>query len=175
MKKQDTVCDYPLVRTDRKTVGITVKAGGLVQVRAPKRMKYADIEKAVQMHADWIKDSIAKMQNKAPTPTLDAKQQAFLRTQAKKLLPTMVDFWAKKIGVVPTGLKITSARKRYGSCSGKNSLCFSLYLMQSPMDSIEYVVVHELCHIKHHNHGKAFWALVEQYLPDYRERKKNLT
>ena len=174
MKKQDTVFGYPLIRTDRKTVGITVKAGGEVQIRAPKRMKYADIEKAVQMHVDWLRDSIAKMQDKPSVPTPDPKQQAFLRTQAKKLLPVLVDYWAKRIGVTPTGLKITSARKRYGSCSGKNSLCFSLYLMLSPMDSVEYVVVHELCHIRHHNHSKAFWAMVEQYLPDYRERKKNL-
>ena len=174
MKKQDTVFGYPLIRTDRKTVGITVKAGGEVQIRAPKRMKYADIEKAVQMHADWLRDSIAKMQDKPSVPAPDPKQQAFLRTQAKKRLPVLVDYWAKRIGVTPTGLKITSARKRYGSCSGKNSLCFSLYLMLSPMDSIEYVVVHELCHIRHHNHSKAFWAMVEQYLPDYRERKKNL-
>ena len=175
MKKPDTVLGYPLIRTDRKTVGITVKAGGEVQIRAPKRMKYADIEKAVRLHADWLKDSIAKMKDKPVSPVLDAQQTAFLRTQAKKLLPVLVDYWAKRIGVTPTGLKITSARKRYGSCSGKNSLCFSLYLMQSPMDSVEYVVVHELCHIKHHNHSKDFWALVEQYLPDYRERKKKLT
>ena len=84
MKKQDTVFGYPLIRTDRKTVGITVKAGGEVQIRAPKRMKYADIEKAVQMHADWLRDSIAKMQDKPSVPAPDPKQQAFLRTQAKK-------------------------------------------------------------------------------------------
>jgi len=165
---------YPLVRTDRKTVGITVKAGGEVQVRAPKRMKYADIEQAVRMHADWLQKAVTQMQNKPPVPTIDKKQQAFLRTQAKKLLPVLVDYWANKMGVTPTGLKITSAKKRYGSCSGKNSLCFSLFLMQSPMESIEYVVVHELCHIRHHNHSGEFWAMVEQYLPDYLERKKKL-
>ncbi len=174
MKKQDTVLGFPLVRTDRKTVGITVRPGGEVQVRAPKRMKYADIERAVRMHADWLQKAVIQMQNKPPAPKIDKKQQEFLRTQAKKLLPVLVDYWAKRIGVTPTGLKITSAKKRYGSCSGKNSLCFSLFLMQSPMDSIEYVVVHELCHIRHHNHSCDFWAMVEQYLPDYRDRKKNL-
>lgn len=174
MKKQETVLGYPLVRTDRKTVGITVKPGGEVQVRAPRRMKYAEIEQAVRMHADWLQNAVAKMQNKPPVHVIDKKQQEFLRTQAKKLLPVLVDCWAKRMGVTPTGVKITSARGRYGSCSGKNSLCFSLFLMLSPMDSIEYVVVHELCHIRHHNHSREFWALVEQYLPDYRERKKNL-
>ena len=174
MKKQDTVLGFPLVRTDRKSVGITVKPGGEVIVRAPKRMKHADIERAVLLHADWLQNAVKQMQDKKPVLKVDKKQQEFLRTQAKKLLPVLVDYWAKRIGVTPTGMKITSAQKRYGSCSSTNSLCFSLFLMLSPMESIEYVVVHELCHIRHHNHSGEFWAMVEQYLPDYRERKKKL-
>ena len=78
------------------------------------------------------------------------------------------------MGVTPTGLRVTSARTRYGSCSGKNSLCFSCFLMNSPEDAIELVVVHELCHIRVKNHGPDFYALLEHYLPDYRERKRHL-
>ena len=78
------------------------------------------------------------------------------------------------MGVTPTGLKITTARKRYGSCSGKNSLCFSCFLMRYPEEAIDLVVVHELCHIKVKNHSRDFYALLEQYLPDYKERKKLL-
>ena len=78
------------------------------------------------------------------------------------------------MGVTPTGLKITTARKRYGSCSGKNSLCFSCFLMNCPEEAIDLVVVHELCHIREKNHGPRFYALLEQYLPDYKERKKLL-
>ena len=76
--------------------------------------------------------------------------------------------------VRPTGLKITTARKRYGSCSGKNSLCFSCFLMDCPEEAIDLVVVHELCHIREKNHGPRFYALLGQYLPDYKERKKLL-
>ena len=78
------------------------------------------------------------------------------------------------MGVTPTGIKITTARKRHGSCSGKNSLCFSCFLMNYPEEAIELVVVHELCHIKVRNHGPDFYALLEQYLPDHKERKKLL-
>ncbi|MEG1614194.1 MAG: M48 family metallopeptidase, partial [Oscillospiraceae bacterium] len=70
----------------------------------------------------------------------------------------------------PTAVKITSAEKRFGSCSGKNSLCFSYRLMQYPQDAIDYVIVHELAHIKHKNHSKNFYELIEQYMPDYKER-----
>ena len=78
------------------------------------------------------------------------------------------------MGVTPTGLKVTSAQKRYGSCSGKNSLCFSCFLMRYPEEAIDLVVVHELCHIREKNHGPRFYALLEQHLPDYKERKKLL-
>ena len=78
------------------------------------------------------------------------------------------------MGVSPTGIKITTARKRYGSCSGKNSLCFSCFLMEYPEEAVDLVVVHELCHIREKNHGPRFYALLEHYLPDYKERKKLL-
>ena len=78
------------------------------------------------------------------------------------------------MGVTPTGLKITTARKRYGSCSGKNSLCFSCFLMQYPDEAVDLVVVHELCHIKVKNHSRDFYTLLEQFLPDYKERRKLL-
>ena len=78
------------------------------------------------------------------------------------------------MGLTPTGIKITAARKRYGSCSGKNSLCFSCFLMRCPEEAIDLVVVHELCHIRVKNHSAAFYALLAQYLPDYKERKKLL-
>ena len=75
------------------------------------------------------------------------------------------------MGVQPTGVRITSARTRFGSCSGKDSLCFSWRLMQYPEDAVDYVVVHELAHIVHKNHGPYFWALVGQYMPDYKRRR----
>ena len=78
------------------------------------------------------------------------------------------------MGVEPTGIKITAARTRYGSCSGKNSLCFSCFLMNCPEEAIDLVVVHELCHIRVKNHGPQFYALLAQVLPDYRQRREGL-
>ena len=64
--------------------------------------------------------------------------------------------------------------KGWGSCSGKNSISFSWRLMQYPEAAIDYVVVHELAHIRHHNHSAAFYSFVEKILPDYRERARLL-
>ena len=78
------------------------------------------------------------------------------------------------MGVSYGTVKITSAQKRFGSCSAKNNICFSYILMQYPIEAIEYVVVHELAHTVHHDHSKAFYALIEKYMPDYKQREKLL-
>ena len=75
------------------------------------------------------------------------------------------------MGVQPAGIAITGARKRFGSCSGKNRICFSWRLMAYPEAAIDYVVVHELAHIRHKNHGPDFYAFVQEILPDWRERR----
>ena len=84
----------------------------------------------------------------------------------------MVELWSRRTGLVPTGVKITAARTRYGSCSGKNSLCFSCFLADYPPRAVEAVVVHELCHRLEMNHSERFWKEVERVLPDYKLRKK---
>ena len=79
--------------------------------------------------------------------------------------------FAARMGVSPASVRVTAARTRFGSCSAKNGLCFSLYLMQYPPEAVDYVVVHELSHILHKNHGPAFWACVAAVLPDYAARR----
>ena len=89
------------------------------------------------------------------------------------LLPK-VAFWSERMGLRPAGVKITAARTRYGSCSGRNSLCFSCFLANAPEAAVDLVVVHELCHIRVKNHGPDFYALLERTLPDWRARKRLL-
>ena len=107
-------------------------------------------------------------------PRLTPEQEREYRRRAAEILPQRVAHYAPLMGVTPTGVKITSARTRFGSCSGKNSLCFSWRLMLYPAEAVDYVVVHELAHIRHHNHSKSFWRTVEQFMPDYKERRKLL-
>lgn len=96
------------------------------------------------------------------------------RTLAAQVIPERVRFYSAQTGLVPSGVKITAADTRWGSCSGKNSLCFSWKLVLADLEAVDYVVVHELAHIREHNHSYRFWALVEEHLPDYRERQKRL-
>jgi len=99
--------------------------------------------------------------------------EIYRRLAKRDLTKKVLDF-AKIMGVSPSAVKISNAKTRWGSCSGKNSLNFSWRLIMADDDLIDYVVVHELAHIKELNHSERFWAIVEGILPDYRERKKRL-
>ena len=144
-------------------------------VRAPLRASDADIARFVDSHRGWLEKHLAARQaylSAHPEPS--AAQTDAWRQQAKETLPPLVAHWAQRMGVQPAGITITAARTRFGSCSGKNRLSFSLYLMAYPETAIEYVVVHELAHRLEMNHSDRFWKIVESQIPDYKERRNLL-
>jgi len=94
------------------------------------------------------------------------------RKQAKQLIPQRVEHYAKLYNINYNKIKITSAKKRWGSCSARGNLNFSWRLVLTPPEIIDYVVIHELCHVVHHNHSKRFWALVAQICPNYKACRK---
>jgi predicted metal-dependent hydrolase len=98
--------------------------------------------------------------------------ERWYRQQAKKILKERVDLYASQYGFQYQGIKITSAKTRWGSCSSKGSLNFSWRLIMAPLEQVDYVVIHELVHTIHHNHSKRFWKRVEKVMPDFKERKK---
>ncbi len=164
-----------VIRSKRKSVALEVSQDLCVIVRVPLRFPDTEINKLISRHEEWIKKAIEKRReraNKYPQPT-DEEIKA-LYEKAEKIIPPRVKYYSELTGLTPTGIKITGAKKRFGSCSGKNSLCFSYLLVRYPDAAIDYVVLHEIAHIKHHNHSKDFYALVRQYMPDYKEREKLL-
>ena len=167
---------YELIRSGRKTLALEITRDCRVVVRAPRRLSKAQIDGFVAKHKAWIADHLEQQRRRAalapPAPT--PAELAALKEKARQLLTPKVAFWSQQMGLFPTGVKITAARTRYGSCSGKNSLCFSCFLANAPEAAMDLVVVHELCHIRVKNHGPAFYALLERTLPDWRERKKLL-
>ena len=78
------------------------------------------------------------------------------------------------MGLKYSRITITSAETRFGSCSSKGNISYSYRLMLYPEAAREYVVVHELAHLLEMNHSKKFYAIVERYLPDYKERRRML-
>ena len=163
---------YSVIRTNRRTLALEITHSLNILVRAPKRCTQKDIESFVNAHKDWINVHMEyqrRRKEKFPEPTQEERQ--LLIAKAKIELPVRVTYYESKMGFYSAGIKITGARTRYGSCSGKNRICFSWRLMQYPQEAIDYVVVHELAHIAHKNHGKKFYELIASVLPDYRARQ----
>jgi len=101
---------------------------------------------------------------------------AWYREEAHRLLPVLVARWYPRLalsGAVPS-VRLRPMRARWGSCSSVGRLNFNLWLMRAPIACVDYVVVHELCHLREFNHGPAFHALVGSIMPDWRERRAAL-
>jgi predicted metal-dependent hydrolase len=98
--------------------------------------------------------------------------ERWYREQARQLLSARVEFYARQHGFHYNGIRITSARTRWGSCSASGSLSFSWRLIQSPLAVVDYVVLHELAHTVVHNHSKTFWQTVGTMMPNYGEHRK---
>ena len=163
---------YTLIRSSRRTLALEVTLDGDLLVRSPRRTSERDIEKFIESHHDWIVRAIERQKARREThPVPTAEQLEEYQRKATEWLPVRVAHFAEIMGVTPTGIRITKAQKRFGSCSPKNSLCFSLFLMGYPDDAIDYVVVHELAHIIHHDHSPRFWETVATYMPDYKHRQ----
>jgi predicted metal-dependent hydrolase len=98
--------------------------------------------------------------------------ESWYREQARQILPAHVEFFAHRYGFQYKGIRITSARTRWGSCSAAGSLSFSWRLILAPLVVVDYVVVHELAHTVFHNHSRQFWDRVETVMPEYREHRR---
>jgi predicted metal-dependent hydrolase len=97
--------------------------------------------------------------------------EAWYKIQAREVLTKRVSYYAMKHSFEVKKVRISSARTRWGSCSTMGTLSFTWRLVLAPLDVLDYVVVHELCHLHELNHSKRYWSLVEDILPDYKVRR----
>lgn len=166
--------ELKIVKTNRKTISLSVDDDLNAVVKAPYGITNNEISKFVDSNKQWLEKAVRHKQLQLEKINLSDEEINALVRQAKEIIPERVAYYSAKMNLYPTGLKITKAKKRFGSCNGKNLLCFSCFLMRYPSEAVDYVVVHELAHIKHHNHSKDFYALISQYMPDYKQREKLL-
>jgi predicted metal-dependent hydrolase len=95
----------------------------------------------------------------------------WMKAQARKRVTTYVALHAEKYQLYPRLVKIKTQKSRWGSCGIHNDIHINWLLIMAPPEVLEYVVVHELCHIKERNHSTRFWSLVEQHLPEYQKQR----
>jgi len=167
--------EYKIIRSDRKTLSMEITPQAELLIRAPRRTSAAQIEKFINEHAQWIENATARVKRRAsrhPEPD-EATRERYI-SEAKEYIPKRVEYYSAIMGVTPAAITVTGARKRFGSCSGKNRICFSWRVMEYPVELVDYVIVHELAHIKHHDHGRDFYDFIASVMPDHRERQKRL-
>ncbi len=148
---------------------IYVRSDGEVEVRSSLLTSKKKIFEFVKQKREWIKKQQQKLTNK---PNFDKLDRSSLKEKAELLIDPLVKKWAKIMEVDPKSVGYRYNKSRWGSCSGQNRLNFNTKLAMMPTEFVEYVVVHELSHIRHKNHSKEFWAEVERFLPDYKKRQK---
>ncbi len=191
--------EYSVVRQRRKSLVATIKDGKII-VKAPYFVSKSIIEVFVQKHAVFLEERLQALQNCNTLYYLgealgvqecqegwrfDGKEflsdknrqvniEEFLRQKAKEYIPKRLEQFAKQFGEEYKRVTITKARTRWGSCSSKRSLNFSYRVMMLPPRLIDYIIIHELCHLTHMNHSRDFWRLVERRCPDYKIREKEL-
>ena len=168
--------EYIVIRSRRKTLSMQVKGDGRVEIRAPLRTSDAEIRRFLETHRRWLEKHLQKaralQQATAGVRKLTGAEIAELKKKAKRVLPERVAYWAPLIGVKPGRIAIRCQKTRWGSCSAKGNLNFNCLLMLAPDGVIDSIVVHELCHLKHMNHSKRFYAEIEKVLPDYRQHQQ---
>jgi predicted metal-dependent hydrolase len=158
-------------RSQRKTLSLSVGKDLRVVVKAPLFLSSREINAFVEKHRKWIEKQLLRQRERIENArNFSPEEITALKKQALQLAQELIHKYAPQMGVEPTGLKITSAVTRWGSCSGKNSICFSYRFALLPKEAAEYVVVHELAHIRVKNHSARFYEQVRRVLPDYKER-----
>jgi len=157
-----------------KRVSISVRSGR-VRVAVPKGVSFKQAHKFVLTKTNWIKKCLQKMEdlkNNYQTPVQN--QKTIDRITAKAALIYKLEFLARKYGFTYNRVFIKNQRTIWGSCSNKNNINLNYKLYSLPDSLQEYVMLHELVHLKIKNHSKDFWNELARYCPDYKIRKKEL-
>lgn len=160
-----------IIKSTRKTISLQIKPDGRIELKAPIQMDSVQIQEFLNKKSGWIKkhmqevqDYQKQMSNIKPFTT---EEISILANQALKVIPERVAYFSEIIGVTYGRITIRNQKSRWGSCSSKGNLNFNCLLMMTPPEVLDSVIVHELCHRRHMNHSKEFYAEIYRVFPEY--------
>ena len=168
---------FTLKRSTRaRRIRLTLHPNGELVVTVPERLPTTRIDAFIETQRDWILHQRARLERQPAESLPELTRAHFLAHKATALLHVqgLIDAIARIHVFTYREVSIKRLRKRWGSCSRRGNLNFNYALLFLPHHVAEYVVVHELCHLRQLNHSTAFWREVESILPDYRERRARL-
>lgn len=164
-----TIIEHPTLGVIRcvrswraRRIGIAVREDGTIRITYPLFTSRSSAIAYAELNAEWIEQTKQLIEvRKARRKCVDIGNILLLRETARDTLPAMVERLAKEHGFEYNALRITSARTRWGSCSGKNNISLSFYVAALPQHLQEFIILHELCHTRQHNHSAAFHKLLD--------------
>lgn len=166
--------DYILKRSKRKSISVEISREANVIVRAPLKMTVKDIEAFLNSKSEWIDKHLSAMKEKLVTMPrkLSETEKNELKKNAKIVITNRVEYFAKIMGVDYNRISIKFQKTRFGSCSTNKNLNFNALVALMPSEILDYVIVHELSHLKEMNHSKQFWREVAKVIPEYKAKRK---
>ena len=149
---------------------LEVPWGAAPRLTVPEGTNRARVQRVLEEQRAWIDD---QRRRQVPQLGLDpfAVSESEARTTARRVVTSLARAEAERIGVAYTRIRIGGQRTRWGSCSSRGTLSFNWRLVLAPPEVLDYVVVHELCHLRVPNHSRRFWALVEHHRPSWRRQR----
>lgn len=170
------IIEYNLKKNSRaKNLSLSVGLGGQVRLTIPRYFPIFLAEKFIQGKAEWLLEKIAHLQNnKLITLNGSQKEYSAQKEKALILVKNRLDYFNQFYNFSINKIIIKNQSTRWGSCSIKKNLNFNYKLIQLPENLRDYIIVHELCHLKEMNHSPRFWALVNQTIPEYKTLRKKL-
>lgn len=172
---------YRFVRSSRKTLSVEIGPKGLT-VKAPFSASRRDVEAFLRKRPHWVlahydamQEKMEKLSQQNGNSHLSESQKEALEKQyrslARECITRRASYYAAQLGVTYSSIRIAEQKTRWGSCSSRGTLSFHWRLVLAPPAVMDYVVVHEVCHLIHMDHSPDFWAEVESLMPDYKVYK----
>lgn len=150
-------------RSMRKSIALQVKNSQII-VKAPFFVTKNYIMQFIDKHKNWVENKLSQQQKSL----IDSNKIEEYKKQAREYIPQRVEEIAKKYGCEYNKIKITSAKTRWWSCTSQKNLNFSFRLILTPPEIIDYVICHELAHLKEMNHSRQFWLEVSRMDKEYK-------
>lgn len=169
----------PLVRRRMRSIRLRVCApAGEVRVSAPHGVHREVVRQFIEAKLPWIQEHQEKIRSRPPVPIwqrFDKVTQQQYRVQLLGQLPPLIARYEALLNVSVVSFSLRHMKTRWGTChTRKRHICFNLELAKHSLPSIEYVVAHELAHLRVAGHNTRFYALLDEVMPDWRERKQGL-
>ncbi|MFH1564957.1 MAG: SprT family zinc-dependent metalloprotease [bacterium] len=166
-----------ILQTSKKAKNIRLSIypdRGLVATK-PARVSEKKVENFIIKKADWILSKLEHFKDfKNDLPKSSHKDFLKSRGDAYKFVKTRIEFWNATRDFKFSKINIRNQKTRWGSCSKNGNLSFNYKILTLPPRAADYIIVHELCHLKEFNHSSRFWALVGKFISDYKEIKREL-